>query len=257
MIKKLSIVCVALLSALCIFSCSSGDDDDKEVSSGINLSEETEPFVGYWKIYQASKGGDFIFFRDGTCWMYPLNASNEDSHDDGYWDFDSETKILATTTNSWQWQVTLSNQFAWAGISLGNSTIQTFKKDTVVADYAQKLLAFSNWEEATDSILKLYAYETFYSNSNTHYSVYYLGYSKIAVGKTYIEFTLLDGNLTSAFTFTYKIYNIQKNSNRYNNYYTVTKVGEGTARLTNPDSPTKSKLKLEGTISKTLKRLVN
>lgn len=95
-----------IITFLCInfASCSSEEDSSNlQESPEDNLPEEAKTFLGYWK-NQGNKGGDFIFFEDGTCWMMPFtnSSSHNYSHNDGYWTYDPSTKILATTTNQWQ-----------------------------------------------------------------------------------------------------------------------------------------------------------
>lgn len=136
---------LAFVMPVLFTSCSSSDDgaeDTKEPERPEdNLPAGAKAFVGFWS-NQTDIGSYFIFFGDGACWMLK-RESHYKIWDAGYWTYDNATKILATTMGNWQWQVTLSNDVNWAGISLSGNKVQTYKKITDKSKYLRALLESS------------------------------------------------------------------------------------------------------------------
>ncbi len=62
----------------------------------------------------------------------------------GYWTFNAGTNILSTIIGSWQWEVTLSNDESWAGISLGTGKALSYKKDDIA--YGLTYIENTTWE---------------------------------------------------------------------------------------------------------------
>lgn len=158
--NKLAIAMVALLSVGFV-SC--GDDDEnvtpapnngEEVAKPEdNLPEKTRAFVGYWRNSQTDSEAccDFLFLPDGKCLRY--RTSDGSFIDEGYWTFDENTNILATTVGGWQWQVTLSNSATWAGFSIASSTTQSYNRDD--ARYALYFIQNTNWVCGEEYQIKL------------------------------------------------------------------------------------------------------
>ncbi|MFR3330073.1 MAG: hypothetical protein ACLTSL_07925 [Odoribacter splanchnicus] len=268
------------LFTMLVFVMACGDDNDNDNSDSTpgvepespedNLPEASKTFVGLW-INQGNKGGNFLFFGDGVCWMMLLDTYGTHNyyHTDGYWTYDASTKILATTTNQWQWQVTLSNTEAWTGLSLGSGTAQTFKKEKDQLEFMKVILYNSFWEETSDSTLTVLSYDIFHSHSKEKYTSNFSGFSignsldaAINVGTAqYIE--ILEDDNTEDYTFKYNLR--EKNylgefGNRLEGYYkkySTPIVGSGTVSLKNPTSSTKCNLVFTGTIDKILIRKKN
>lgn len=247
---------MAVLSVLYLVACSSDDDGNDY------LFEQPAAFVGSWEADDANR--DFILFKDGSCWMCRCGYDYVDEK--GYWTYDSDSKILATTTEGRQWRVTLNNESAWVGITLGsNHETETFVRDTAVVRYLLRMLKYSSWEEKSDSILSLGNYREFdyysHSDSAINFNGFYLGESTIEVDSAnYMELVWQNEDFRSSYSFAYKLYNFQKivsydsHWGWYDYYYKAKLVGKGTAKFTNFDIPAKTQLKLTGTINKTFRR---
>ena len=108
-----------------------------------NLPTEAKMFVGYWSNSGSSREycPDLYLSADGTCFaIYEKQDKKWDwdytwyTHiDQGYWSYDNSTKMFATSIN-WQFTVTLSNEWAWAGIyEKGSKTYnQSLQKESNV-----------------------------------------------------------------------------------------------------------------------------
>lgn len=110
----------AAVAAVLLNSCDTGNSSGN--SGNINIPDASKPFVGYWERSTSSNWWwyYYIFRPDGTCTYYAYNGYNESSDTpvDGVWNYDPETKILATTMEGHQWQVTISADNEWSGIAL-------------------------------------------------------------------------------------------------------------------------------------------
>lgn len=141
---------IVTLVCVCFVSCGSDDDNvlskdgDEVHSPEDNLPDAARTFVGYWRnsLDNLTTSSDFVFYADGICERYSSDGGTYQGQ--GYWTFNENTNILATTTANWQWTVTLSNSEAWAGVSLGSSKTQTFYRDDDL--FVMACLAYSNWE---------------------------------------------------------------------------------------------------------------
>lgn len=142
-------IVVVIFASVCVVSC--GDDDNGTPSKGEevespedNLPEASKSFIGYWRNSQSNlvSSCDFVFFPNGICRRY--SSFRENFIDDGYWTFNESTNILATTVGEWQWEVTLSNSEAWAGVSLGSGASQTFSRDNI--RYVLACIRNTEWE---------------------------------------------------------------------------------------------------------------
>jgi hypothetical protein len=250
-----------------IISCSTEDDNGPSKGPEApedNLPEEAKAFLGYWE-NQGNKGGNFVFFEDGICWMTPLSSSssNKYSHISGYWTYDNLTQILATTTNEWQWQVTLSNSEAWAGVSLGSSTVQTFEKEKDPLILLKIILWSSSWKESADSTLNINYYQSFTTSSDDKYTSDFSGFNidqTINLGTArYLE--VLEDETENDYTFKYNLREysyLGSGGNSFTGYWTrySTKViGSGKVTLNNPLNSTKSELVFTGFINKTMQRI--
>jgi hypothetical protein len=253
-------------AATCCFSCSSGDSDEDSIENNAvedNLPTETKMFVGYWmNETNTTKGGNFIFFSDGNCFMYPLN---EDGRVDGYWTYDSSTKILATTTNLWQWQVTLSNSDAWAGVSLGSSSVQTFKKNNDKKAFFEKLLENSSWISSNDSV-SIGNYRSIASGYSDRKGFSYVSGWSLSGSLDFLTSTTLmqvseDDNEDDNVVL-YELYRVGERkvayTYKYNyEYYLMENLGSGTIEFFNPTNISKSTLRFTGYIDKSFKRDMN
>ena len=118
------LVSLAILSVMMACEKGSGSGDEPE----LDLSPEEAMFLGYW-INNASSSSKYYpniyMSKDGRCYI-----SGERGYEEGYWSYDSETKVLATSVGTWQFNVTLSNEDAWAGTYIYKDQVynQSFKK---------------------------------------------------------------------------------------------------------------------------------
>lgn len=196
---------LAFVMPVLFTSCSSSDDgaeDTKEPERPEdNLPAGAKAFVGFWD-NQTYSGSDFIFFGDGACWMLWKRDNGRYEKSGGSWTYDDATKILATTTGNWQWQVTLSNDENWAGISLSGNKVQTYKKITDKSRYFRVLLESSKWAESPDSTLSI-GYYGKYFGSRYGYSIS----STMNIGSSssmYLEIEDVDTN-PDDFVFQYEL----------------------------------------------------
>lgn len=138
------VILMASFVSVNLVSC--GDDDEnrpqKVENPEDNLPESSRKFIGYWVC--SSDAVDFIFYPNGTCKSYYYGFEKSA----GYWTFNAGTNILSTTIGSWQWEVTLSNDESWAGISLGTGKALSYKKDDIayVLYYIQSYIENTTWE---------------------------------------------------------------------------------------------------------------
>ncbi len=114
------------------------------------IAEEARKFVGYW--YNSQSGNqawasNFVFNADGTCIQKASNGTNS-----GYWNYNASTGILATTTGSWQWTVTIATENQWGGVSLGSNRTMTYTK-LHNKSYIEFLLLHSSWKTEDGTIV--------------------------------------------------------------------------------------------------------
>lgn len=156
-----------LLLPVSFISC--GDDDDDNVpdtpvtdatstDSGDELDEYSQKFVGYWK-----GSPSFVFYPDKRC------LCTENSETTGFWGYSASTNILATTTNSWQWTITLFGDNYWAGVSVNTSTACSYTKQSD-ATYMECILTHKQFVSTEDpdsafSLSKTYESGTFRNKS--------------------------------------------------------------------------------------------
>ncbi|HIS23121.1 MAG TPA: hypothetical protein IAC09_06755 [Candidatus Cryptobacteroides intestinipullorum] len=110
-----------------------GTDVPEEPDGDGNISVETSPFIGYWTRSSSSNWSYYyyLFRPDGSCesWIYDSYDEVMESPDYGSWNYDPDTKILATTLSGEQWQVTIATDNQWSGIALHTeSTSHTFTR---------------------------------------------------------------------------------------------------------------------------------
>ena len=243
-----------ILSVLTFAACGGNDDDDvlssdEEVVSTSpedNLADEAKAFVGYWN-NQDSKGYDWLFLGDGVC------KANKYTYDPGYykitgyWSYDTETGILATTIDNWQWYITLSNSEAWVGISVSSESSCTFKNYTSSTSgniyYFREFICGTGWKNASDSTLTLGVGKYHYIGSSSNYKDLVSGH---AIGgsddlKNYEVIAFKNDDDYSDFTFSYTLYTAGSSK-----FYTK---GSGTVTLSNPTSSTSAVLTFTGTLS--------
>ena len=119
-----------------------------------NLPEKTRAFVGAWKATKSHSGDHsaIIFFSDGTCvlnetyYSYSGGIYNFGSEKTGYWTYDENTRILATTVG-YQWSITLSNSSNWTGLLLTGDYAEntSFEKNDAILLHRSKLI-YKTWE---------------------------------------------------------------------------------------------------------------
>ena len=243
---------------LLTFSACGGDDDDEDILSSSedevvstspedNLADEAKAFVGYWE-NQMEKGYDFLFLGDGVCKANLYSESPGEAGTVGYWAYNTDTGILATTISNWQWTITLSNSEAWTGISVNTeSTCKYENYASVYKDgnypYFLEFVCRTSWKNESDSILKLGIKEYHYIGSSSNYTDHENGYaisgSDDVENYELIKFASDDDY--SDYTFNYTLYKAGSRS--------FSKGGSGTVTLSNPTSSTTAVLTFTGTLS--------
>ena len=173
-----------LLFTLCIAtfftSCS---DDEQTVNSGITpptgeedttteLTEEEQKLVGLWNLNANGNGHFFVFLPNGKACR--------DGKTYGEWAYDPDTKILATTINMWQFQITalFDDNFVGYTINTGRAVNASRGTDT---DMFKQYLNMVRWIN-TDSLAK-YS-DPFESHASSYYSVSSMNYSDLTIDGT-------------------------------------------------------------------------
>ncbi len=212
----------ALFLCVNLVSCSNDDEGvvpENPTSPEDNLPEEARAFVGCWiKNDNTIVAGDFMFWGDGTCWMRPATSNSTPYTIFGYWTYNPETKILATTTNNWQWEVTLSNSKVWAGVSISSQKTLSFNKASNES-FFRWVLDTKNWKNDEEVYL---SYE--YYGYGSH-----LGWRNKVTGYHYLEegnFMITEDENPDDYTFNYEFV--------YGKYHNT---GKGTITLETPNSP--------------------
>lgn len=248
-----------MMMAISSVSCGGDDDDDDVLSSDEeevvstspedNLADEAKAFVGYWE-NQRTKGYDWLFLGDGVCKANLYSESPGESGTVGYWAYDTDTGILATTIGGWQWYVTLSNSETWTGISVESESTFTFENYSYSEtdgnkSYFLEFVCGTTWENASDSTLALGYFETHYVGSSKSYTDrrygYDIGGNEDVENYELIYFTSDDDY--SDYTFNYTLYMHRTGSNYFS------EGGSGTVTLSNPTSSTSAVLTFTGTLT--------
>lgn len=226
----------------CIVACSSDSNDDIQTPEN-NLPEASKAFVGYWEDNSSTiKAVDFLFYADGTGKMW--NDYNS-VLTEGYWTFNETTSILATTMNSWQFEVTLSNADAWAGISLGSATSKNYSRGSNF-EAIKLILKYSSWkaDSQTLNIFKYLSGTIVPDIPDKYMNATECGYI----------LSMYEDDITDDFRIKYKLSLYSKYYNKDNSYrdYWEDK-GYGTITIENPYMPSKTKIILTGSLDGTLK----
>ncbi len=102
------VVSMMLLALGATVSCGGNGSIDDEPE--VELSPEEAKLVGYWLNHGSSARYPNLFLEEnGVCYVIV-----EDLIKSGNWTYDETTKILATSVDSWQFNVTLLNDETWA-----------------------------------------------------------------------------------------------------------------------------------------------
>ena len=121
------------------------NQNNGEGNSDSSLPKESRIFLGYWKnslFSNQSWACNFLFFEDGSCGRLTPYKYKRDK---GYWNYNPKTSILTTTTGGWSWTVTLSNEYAWIGTSIGtNERTCNFSKASNL-EYIKEFLYYFKW----------------------------------------------------------------------------------------------------------------
>lgn len=148
-----------------------------------NLSTEAKLFVGYW----SNSGGSreycpgLYLSADGICFAIYEKQDNKWDYDytwythvdKGYWTYDNETKMFATSIG-WQFEVTLSNQWAWAGIyKKGSKTYNQSLNKLSNLSVAQFLLERAGWLSESNEPVDLKGYTISEDENEEDYSFNY------------------------------------------------------------------------------------
>ena len=225
------------------------NEEEEEVSTSPedNLADEAKAFVGYWE-NQGTKGYDWLFLGDGVCKAHVYSKAPGEAGTVGYWAYDTDTGILATTIGGWQWYITLSNSVAWTGISVSSESTCTFENYSSSEtdgnkSYFLEFVCGTTWENASDSTLILGYNVYHYIGSSSNYTDYKSGYAisgnDDVENYELIQFTS-DDDYTD-YTFNYTLYKAGS--------YKFSKGGSGTVTLSNPTSSTSAVLTFTGKLS--------
>lgn len=220
-----------IMSMFCLSLNSCGGDDDgnpgNETTNGgsetpeDNLPEASKTFVGYWlDSYSGTtfRYSNWIFYENGICQQnyYYMGSLSESTK--GYWTYNPKTSLLATTVNAWQWQITISNNESWAGITPNKHSFSLNKAANY--RYFQDCLEYHKWETETNKIVE---------NVSSLLESSYPGYLNIEEDENTEDFI---------FKYTFK---------DFNRVYDT-----GTITVTNPYHSTKCQLTIKGNIKQTL-----
>lgn len=122
---------------------------------------ESEEIIGYWINSRANKYGINLYLNDdGTChaetWSWSTStASWHKYHVKAiyYWNYDKETKELVTSYESWQFRISLLNEYAMVGTKPGgnsNSYAQSWSKASNILAVAF-ILQNLNWIDSDNN----------------------------------------------------------------------------------------------------------
>lgn len=246
-IKWLCCIVLLLGCAITLSACGSDDDESSDQASlENNLPEASRAFIGYWRT-TSNYGNPIIFFTDGTGLMLTGDYEKDKGYS-GYWTYDATTKVLATTMASWQFNVTLSNDNAWAGVTLNTGNAVAYERGDSLM-YMKSIICESSWE--TDTIGCGISYTSYWQGHNPSGNEIYG--TLITSSNTYICLSDGDfsaGKYTCKYTLTSYSYSYNKRTGKYTEK--TRNAGEGTITIENPFTPSKMKLVFTGRYNATL-----
>ena len=128
----LQLLAIMMVAVLCVgfVSCGGDDDDGAPVSSG----KENKSLLGGWSEMNFS----MVLMTNGKM----LYKKDKDINQ-GNWNYNEQTGVLATDVESYQWMVNLISEDSWAGIRLWTQKPATAKRE--IASAAGMLLAGWTW----------------------------------------------------------------------------------------------------------------
>ena len=254
MMKAKFLYAAIMMMAISSVSCGSDDDDENIPSSSEdevvstspedNLADEAKAFVGYWQ-NQIDKGYDFLFLGDGVCKAHLYSEGPGEAGTTGYWAYNTDTGILATTIASWQWTITLSISEVWTGISVNTESICKYEnyasnyKDGNFP-YFEEFVVGTRWANASDSTLTITSIDRYYTSSTKIISGYAIGGTD-DIDNYYDVIDFSSDDDYSDYTFNYTLY---KKGSRY-----YSSKSSGTVTLSNPTSSTTAVLTFTGKLS--------
>lgn len=248
-----------------MIACSDSNNDIEEGGdSGTpenNLSEAAKLFVGYWinEEHDTTDDENYLFKGDGMCRTVNARSSIVPlvKGYPYYWSLNESTGVLATTTEK-SWEINLSNEVAWSGVSLTlNPKTESYKKASNL-DYIFVSLANTSWKnDGGDKTLYLSATNglshAFINGTNSSMSDSNL-LSDIDLGNyKWACVVLSEDNDENDYTLNYDIglldndFDIVRNTAGY-----IVSKGKGSITLKNPHSTTKCQLVLTGKYNLTM-----
>ncbi|MBQ9077500.1 MAG: hypothetical protein IJY31_06645 [Muribaculaceae bacterium] len=161
---------------------------DSEDTPEDNLPADSKNFVGYWLNSSFSQYRPNLYFSaDGICLVMTESMDKKYDYDytwykhvySGYWAYDGGTKILATTVGAWQFNVTLSNEWAWSGIfKRGDDSYNESWGRASNLDVAKILIEWVKWKDVENTSVSLSKYTLTEDNNEDDYVFNYVNGSE-------------------------------------------------------------------------------
>lgn len=166
----------ALCLTVTLASCSDDQDNneiknDTENSGNGNadeLTEEGKKFVGLWGVSLGTNGHTFLFLPNGKACR--------DNKTFGLWSYDETSKVLATTIDMWQFQITAVFENNWVGYTINTGRGANASRGSD-GDFLEYYLNMLSWN-STDSLMQYR--DPFDANTN-YYSISTISYSDVVI----------------------------------------------------------------------------
>lgn len=216
-LKAASWFALATIVCMNLSSCSDNDEpnDPEEDKPTTNLSSEARKFVGLWKGSITGKNiTGAIFYENGTG---VFESSSKGWWSGFQWEYNESTRILATTS-TFQFEVTLLSDNAWAGITVQSQSTSSWRRNNDKKDYVRALLSLTDyyWEPVNENTIESIhigdekSYPISYNGSETG-RIFKIKYSSAGTDTYYLKITPTNED-DDTYTFNYTL---KGSSNRY------------------------------------------
>jgi len=136
-----------LFMSMCLFTACPPDDDEDNGVTAYNSSSVSRKLWGGWSSHSNNISTNLFLWDNGKMFYSRTNQSASSNHT---WNYNQTTGILSTTVNNMQWEITLSDSTAWAGIALyGNKSTVTYSSNPYFS--AMVVLTSRTWVNSTDN----------------------------------------------------------------------------------------------------------